>query len=652
MRSFAIFTLPPARHEVVRLGRILFVLLCVAWLALVTGCLSDDPAVSDAPATLQAPAGLSYAMTSATYEVDQAIVPNQPSVSGGAVDRYSVAPALPLGLALDAVTGIIRGTPAAISASTIYVVTAENAAGSATGRVQIEVRSTPAAPAGLAYRDSTVIYTAGQAIASNAPTSSGGPITSYRIAPALPVGLTFDRASGIIAGTPTVVTADTAYTVTGSNETGETTATLRIEVAAAIVPPTSITYPASDLILSVGVPLVPLTPSLTGGAATAFAVSPALPLGMSLNTGTGVIAGTPTAGQTQTVYTVTASNNGGSAQTQLRLTVTSTGSFTTVQSLATPAYDSTSTPLANGKVLVAGGSAGGVPTNAAVLFDPATDTWAPTPSMSIGRTNATATPLQDGRVLVVGGRTATAEIYDPIAAVWLAVPNMSVSRENHTATLLPDGRVLVMGGYWGGSYWDTAEIYDPVTNLWTTMATRLSTPRANHAATLLPDGNTILVAGGTNLIDGFAPNAERFPVNDAGPSSALAYPGGPSLENQSVALRDGKVLVIGAGNFTASLYDPATNEWTVSTRGAVRGWPTITTLQDGRVLVAGGIAGGTVRHASTEIYNPGTNVWSAGATMAAARSNGTAALLNDGSVLMIGGVNASGNVSTVERFEP
>lgn len=58
-----------------------------------------------------------------------------------------------------------------------------------------------------------------------------------------------------------------------------------------------------------------------------------------------------------------------------------------------------------------------------------------------------------------------------------------------------------------------------------------------------------------------------------------------------MALRDGKVLVIGAGNFPASLYDPATNDWTVSTSGAVRGWPTITTLQDGRVLVAGGIAG-------------------------------------------------------------
>lgn len=38
--------------------------------------------------------------------------------------------------------------------------------------------------------------------------------------------------------------------------------------------------------------------------------------------------------------------------------------------------------------------------------------------------------------------------------------------------------------------------------------------------------------------------------------------------------------------------------------------------------------------------------------MAVARSNGTAALLNDGNVLMIGSVNARGNVGTVERFQP
>ncbi len=60
----------------------------------------------------------------------------------------------------------------------------------------------------------------------------------------------------------------------------------------------------------------------------------------------------------------------------------------------------TATLLPNGKVLVCGGLSGG---SSADLYDPDTNTWAPTGAMGAGRDGHTATLLADGTVLVCGG---------------------------------------------------------------------------------------------------------------------------------------------------------------------------------------------------------------------------------------------------------
>jgi hypothetical protein len=65
-----------------------------------------------------------------------------------------------------------------------------------------------------------------------------------------------------------------------------------------------------------------LTPTVTG-TVTSWAVSPALPAGLSLETSTGVISGTPTAASAATSYTITASNAGGSTEVAEQITVSS-----------------------------------------------------------------------------------------------------------------------------------------------------------------------------------------------------------------------------------------------------------------------------------------------------------------------------------------
>lgn len=86
-----------------------------------------------------------------------------------------------------------------------------------------------------------------------------------------------------------------------------------------LAPPTGLSYP-SPLQATVGIKIVPLAPQVTGEVAS-FAVSPALPTGLSLDGTTGVISGTPAAITAQATYTITAANAAGSTMFGLPVTV-------------------------------------------------------------------------------------------------------------------------------------------------------------------------------------------------------------------------------------------------------------------------------------------------------------------------------------------
>ena len=71
------------------------------------------------------------------------------------------------------------------------------------------------------------------------------------------------------------------------------------------------------------------TISSTGGTIASYAISPATPAGLTFNTSTGLISGTPTSTQSATTYTITATNVTGSATATFTLMVSSSApSFT------------------------------------------------------------------------------------------------------------------------------------------------------------------------------------------------------------------------------------------------------------------------------------------------------------------------------------
>ncbi|HAO99147.1 MAG TPA: hypothetical protein DCQ83_03790 [Fibrobacteres bacterium] len=175
-------------------------------------------------------------------------------------------------------------------------------------------------PSGLSYLQNPAVYTVNYAAGSNLPVMLGGAATKYSISPSLPAGLRMDTNTGVISGTPTVAAGAANYTVTASNAAGSTTAQVNITVNATLVAPTGLSYRTNPVVYFVNAAITNNNPVVTG-TVTGFSVSPALPAGLTLNTTTGVISGTPTAGVAAANYTVSASNPAGSTTVQLNLAV-------------------------------------------------------------------------------------------------------------------------------------------------------------------------------------------------------------------------------------------------------------------------------------------------------------------------------------------
>jgi hypothetical protein len=123
-----------------------------------------------------------------------------------------------------------------------------------------------------------------------------------------------------------------------------------------------------------------------------------------------------------------------------------------------------------------------------------------------------------------------------------------------------------------------------------------------------------------------------------------------------VVLRDGRVLDIGG----AQVFDPASGTWTATGKRKGTGYgAAATVLPDGKVLVAGGDVGDGMVY-SAELYDPDTASWTATANTRSGghcaagcpRANGTATLLQDGTLLFIRLSSSEPIVEFVEIYDP
>lgn len=328
--------------------------------------------------------------------------------------------------------------------------------------------------------------------------------------------------------------------------------------------------------------------------------------------------------------------------------------------LHSPRMWHTATSLADGRVLLVGGSQAVDEFVADVdVFDPVSGQTSAAASLHRPRQAHSATLLRDGRVLVVGGYALPgqwlddAEVYDPVQDTWTETPPLYPHGVTHTATLLPDDRVLVVGGNIGsGQFTARAEIFDPQTNAWVE-AMSLPAERADHTAQLLNDGR-VLVAGGQTDAKGLAGGDALVYDPEADAWTATGPMVKPRIWAQSARLEDGRVLVTGgmaledmpANAFTASAetFDPATNAWSAAAAMAQPRYSHFMfPLPNGQVVVLGGARDweccwtGESFVRSVEVYDPAADTWRVVAELPQPRAQAAAASLLDGCIWLSGG---------------
>lgn len=236
---------------------------------------------------------------------------------------FTVAPPLPEGVHIAEMTGVISGHPSEPCPRQTHTLTASSSSGEASCEIQFEVIDA-SPPSDLCYRSVDKSYLAGQPMVLIPKVN--GIVSTWSVRPTLPRGLRIDMSTGTISGIPNETCAETIWTVIAKNDLGTTSTKLTFSVMRA--PPHGLKYHADSdctgverqgfcgrqavLTFPVQRPLC-LRPTVDGEVET-WDVKPALPEGVQLDVGTGMINGTPVNEKAVSPYTVTASNESGSTK--------------------------------------------------------------------------------------------------------------------------------------------------------------------------------------------------------------------------------------------------------------------------------------------------------------------------------------------------
>ena len=259
----------------------------------------------------------------------------------------------------------------------------------------------------------------------------------------------------------------------------------------------------------------------------------------------------------------------------------------------------------------------------------------------------TLTMLKDGRLLMSGagapGPLGCSELYPGFNGNTLAFQTrtvcMKASRYRNEAILLKNNKVFSIGGNTQSNSTLT-EIYDPATNAWTATGPTLSLKYT--ASALLADGK-VLVTGYSNTVGVYQAFTKIYDPYANTWTTVQNMNTAREMKYKLVTLANGKVLAAGGGSdnnyLTAELFDPDTLTWSsAGTMTSSYSDGTAMLLPNGDVMMVGGsIPNSGTLNVLTTIYRPATNDWVAGPSMVYDRLDSTFALMRNGKIIATDG---------------
>ncbi|MEP7271618.1 MAG: kelch repeat-containing protein, partial [Acidobacteriota bacterium] len=190
----------------------------------------------------------------------------------------------------------------------------------------------------------------------------------------------------------------------------------------------------------------------------------------------------------------------------------------------------------------------------------------------------------------------------------------------------------------------------------------LRIPRSGLTATRLPSGLVLFVGGRTltalptNATELFNPETGRWTNTSSTHVSRVGH-SATFVATES----GGYVLVVGGesasgeptASTTAEMYDPVAGQWLdVPSPAFAHIDHSATILADGRILISGGRNELGAVTSNVEIFDPRQATWLRTSALNTPRSGHGAVLLADGRVLVVGGSSAGASLATAETYDP